>query len=72
MLWAHSAHHSPLRVVQVEPVACKVEGTLPTWLKGYAVGNGSGDYEAAKHLFGGWGLVRKLRFDGKGAYYQQR
>ena len=52
--------------VQVEAVKCEVKGTLPSWLKGYLITNGPGTFEPMSHLFSGFGMVRKLTFDGEG------
>lgn len=51
---------------QIAPVPCEVTGTLPTWLKGYLVTNGPGTQKGMKHFFSGYGMIRKLSFDGQG------
>jgi len=57
---------------QVTEQPLEVTGTLLPWLSGQLLVNGGGDYSASKHMFDGFGLISKLRFQGGQAWGSQR
>ena len=59
-------------MVQREPTAAAVEGTLPSWLHGSLVRNGPGTFRGMKHLFDGYAMLVKVHFEAGQASVQQR
>ncbi|KAI8476369.1 MAG: carotenoid oxygenase [Monoraphidium minutum] len=57
---------------QVQEAEAKVVGSIPEWLEGSLVVNGGGDYSHMSHMFDGYALLLKTRFQGGKAWGSQR
>lgn len=47
-------------------------GTPPTWLHGMYIKNGPGTFKGMEHLFDGYGMLTKTRFDHGNAFFSSR
>lgn len=56
----------------VEEIELQVQGEVPKWLDGMYIRNGPGDYEKMKHLFDGYAMLAKTRFDNGRVFFSNR
>lgn len=49
-----------------------VGGTPPSWLKGSYLKNGPGTWRGMQHLFDGYAMLTKTRFDSGDAFFSSR
>jgi Retinal pigment epithelial membrane protein len=61
-----------MNALQVEEVELMVSGTIPPWLRGVLLKNGPGTFKGMRHLFDGYGMILKVRFDGGRVYGANR
>ncbi len=59
-------------VMQAEEVEATYTGSIPTWLSGSLLTNGGASYGVMEHMFDGFAMLTKLRFEGGKVYGSQR